>query len=270
MRARLHWPLKLDSHGGDVSIKDRPVWLDLLPGLQLLLGLLTELLQAQCLAATHGHAASQEGVASARRRHTNTFVYLGISAVTRRPTTWFRRGSAPLAPACPAETPPCPAASDTGSTWHWGRGSRTGWPSARRILGENQRNISKSKINKSKSQLLHRFRHSHIWGSPPSPSPQEAAPPRWTQRRSTLRHAPAWQMRRLSPSWRSQCRRGSLPVPVSPRCRRHTEARHIQKRLLLEHGPRWVPQLRPAAAVLKTILKGLVITLWDELEETFN
>lgn len=128
----------------------------------------------------------------------------------------------------------------------------------------------KIQINKSKSQLLPRFRHSHIWGSPPSPSPQEADPPRWTQRRSTLRRAPAWQMRRLSPSWRSQCRRGSLPVPVSPRCRRHMEARHIQKWLLLEHGPRWVPQLRPAAAVLKTRLKGLVITLWDELEEKFN
>lgn len=103
----------------------------------------------------------------------------GVSAVTRRPATWSRWGSAPPAPACPAETPPCPAASDTGSTWRWGRGSHTGWPAGRRIGRES------GECLEMQISTPPRFRHPRIWGSPPSPSPQEAAPLRWTQRHST-------------------------------------------------------------------------------------
>lgn len=129
---RSHWPLKLDSHGGDVPVQDGPVRLDLPPGLQLLLGLPAELLQAQRLAATQGHAVW----------HRDQFLTSGFLPVTRRPATWSLRGSAPPAPACPAETPPYPAASDTGSTWRWERGSRTGWPAARRS-GRESGDVSK-------------------------------------------------------------------------------------------------------------------------------
>lgn len=147
------------------------------------------------------------------------FIHLEVSSVTLRSATWSRQGSAPPAPACPAETPPCLAASDTDSTWHWGRGSHIGWPAVR-IGRESGESLGMMMFKKKEVLTPVQFRNSRIWGSPPSPSPQGAARPRWTRRRSTLPHAPAWRTRRPSPSWSSQCRRGSLLVLENLHCRR--------------------------------------------------